>query len=117
LQATTTMMHAGTRTDGHGRSRTRSFRQSFLTAYATRIGQRLAEATGTQTAKATTEPAGWNLLPVLASRSAAVDEAVAEMFPAMTQHAVGSVTHSEGWYSGLSAADQAALRVDGELLN
>ena len=116
VQATTAMMQAGSRTDGYGRSRTRSFRQSFLTAYASRIGQRLAEATGTQTTKAATEPAGRNLLPVLAARSEAVDEAVAAMFPAMTHHVVGSVTHREGWFSGLSAADRAALSDNDELL-
>ena len=115
VQATTAMMHAGSRTDGYGRSRTRSFRQSFLTAYASRIGQRLTETTGTQTARAATEPAGRNLLPVLAARSEAVDEAVAAMFPGMKDHAMASVTNSEGWFSGLSAADRAALRVDGEL--
>jgi hypothetical protein len=117
VQATTAMMQAGSRTDGYGRSRTRSFRQSFLTAYASRIGQRLAEATGRQTTKAATEPAGRNLLPVLAARNEAVDEAVAVMFPKMTNHVVGAVTHREGWFSGLSAADRAALHVDGELLD
>ena len=114
VQATTAMMHAGSRIDDYGRSRTRSFRQSFLTAYASRIGQRLAETTGTQTARAATEPAGRNLLPVLAARSEAVDEAVA-MFPGMKNHAMASVTNSEGWFSGLSAADRAALHVGGEL--
>jgi len=116
VQATTAMMQAGSRTDGYGRSRTRSFRQSFLTAYASRIGQRLAEATGTQTTKAATEPAGQNLLPVLAARSEAVDEAVATMFPEMTHHVMGSVTHREGWFAGLSAADRAALSEDEALL-
>jgi len=115
VQATAAMMQAGSRTDGYGRSRTRSFRQSFLTEYASRIGQRLAEATGTQTTKAATEPAGQNLLPVLAARNEAVDDAVAAMFPGMTHHAVGSVTNREGWFSGLSAADRAALHFDGEL--
>ena len=116
VQATTAMMHAGSRTDGSGRSRTRSFRQSFLTAYASRIGHRLAETAGTQTTKAAAEPAGRNLLPVLAARSEAVDEAVAAMFPAMTNHVMGSVTNGDGWFSGLSAADRAALHDDGELL-
>ena len=116
VQATTAMMHAGSRSDGSGRSRTRSFRQSFLTAYALRIGHRLAETTGTQTTKAATEPAGRNLLPVLAARSEAVDEAVAAMFPAMTNHVVGSVTNGDGWFSGLSAADRATLHHGGELL-
>ena len=115
VQATTAMIHAGSRTDDYGRSRTRSFRASFLTAYASRIGQRLAETTGTQTTKAASEPSGRNLLPVLAARSEAVDRAVATMFPAMTNHAVGSVTHREGWLAGLSAADRAALHAGGEL--
>jgi len=116
VQATTAMMQAGSRTDGYGRSRTRSFRQSFLTGYASRIGQRLAEATGTQTTQAANEPTGRNLLPVLAARNEAVDEAVVAMFPRMTNHVMGSVTHREGWFSGLSAADRAALHDDGELL-
>jgi hypothetical protein len=115
VQATSAMMKAGSRTDDYGRSRTRSFRQSFLTAYASRIGQRLAEATGTQTTKAAAGPSGRNLLPVLAARSEAVDEAVSAMFPDLTHHMAGSVTNSEGWFSGLSAADRATLRDDGEL--
>lgn len=116
VQATTAMMHAGSQTDHYGRSSTRSFRQSFLTAYASRIGQRLAEATGAQTSKAASEPAGRNLLPVLAVRSEAVEGAVAAMFPRLTSHAVGSATNREGWSSGLSAADRAALHTDEELL-
>jgi hypothetical protein len=116
VQSTAAMARAGSRADSHGRSRTRSFRQSFLTAYASRIGQRLAEATGTQTTKAATEPAGQNLLPVLAARSEAVDEAVTAMFPQLTHHVASSVTDREGWFSGLSAADRAALHGDEELL-
>jgi len=116
VQATTAMLRAGSRTDGYGRSRTRSFRHSFLSAYASRIGQRLAEATGTQTAKAASEPTGRNLLPVLAARSEAVDEAVTAMFPKLTNHVMGSVTHREGWFSGLSAADRAILHDDDQLM-
>ncbi len=115
VQATTSMMQAGSSSDGHGRSRTRSFRQSFLTGYASRIGQRLAETTGTQTSKAASEPAGRNLLPVLAARGEAVDKAVAAMFPAVTSHVGASVTNSAGWFSGLSAADRAALQVGQEI--
>jgi hypothetical protein len=116
VQATSAMMIAGSRTDDYGRSRTRSFRHSFLTAYASRFGQRLAEATGKQTTKAAAEPAGRNLLPVLAARSEAVDEAVTAMFPELTHHTAGAVTNREGWFSGLSAAERATLRDDGELL-
>lgn len=44
VQANAAMLRHGRRTDLAGTTRTRSFRQSFLTAYATRIGQRLAAA-------------------------------------------------------------------------
>lgn len=115
VQATTGMMQAGSRTDGYGRSRTRSFRQAFLTAYASRIGQRLAEATGTETSKAATGPAGKNLLPMLAARNEAVDETVAAMFPSITNHVVRTVLNREGWFSGINAANQAAIHVDGRL--
>lgn len=115
VQATTAMTQAGSRADGVGRSRTRSFRQSFLTAYASRIGQRLTEVIGQQTAEVAAEPTGRNLLPVLAARSEAVDKAVTAMFPHVTGHRVGSVTDREGWFSGLSAANQAALHPNAPL--
>jgi len=115
VQATTAMTWAGSRVDGSGRSRTRSFRQSFLAAYASRIGQRLTDVTGQQTAKVAAEPTGRNLLPVLAARSEAVDEAMASMFPHVTDHKVGSATDREGWFSGITAADQAALHPNAPL--
>jgi hypothetical protein len=48
---------------------------------------------------------------------AARNEAVVAMFPRMTNNVVGSVTHREGWFTGLSAADRAAVQVDAELLD
>lgn len=114
IQATTAMTLAGSRTHANGRSRTRSFRQSFLTAYATRIGERLIETTGIQTAAAAAEPAGANLLPVLAARDDAVSEAVATMFPQLVQRAM-SIPDREGWVSGRRAADLASLRTGVEL--
>jgi hypothetical protein len=115
VQATTAMTRAGSRADCSGRSRTRAFRQSFLTAFASRIGQRLSDVTGQQTAEVAAQPTGRNLLPVLAARSEAVDEAVAAMFPLMTSHRVGWATDREGWFSGLTAADQAALHPNAPL--
>jgi hypothetical protein len=117
VQASTAMTKAGSRTDGYGRSQTRSFRQSFLTAYASRIGQRLSQTTGTQTSKVAAEPAGRNLLPVLAARDAAVDDAATAMFPRMSNHQVRSGSNMEGWQSGLSAADRAALHLSGGSLD
>jgi hypothetical protein len=109
VQATTALVRAGSRQDSNGRSRTRSFRQSFLTSYAQRIGERLADAAGTAERQAAADSPGANLLPVLAARHRAVDEAVEEMFPELTQHAVGSVHDREGWISGRAAADLATL--------
>lgn len=45
VQANTAMLREGTKRDAYGRSRTRAFRQSFLVAYALRIGERLSQAT------------------------------------------------------------------------
>src|SRR5437879_5887944 len=70
VQATRAMTTAPRRADG----RTRSFRQSFLVGYAGRIGERLREATSAATRDAADEH-GDALLPVLADRRAAVDEA------------------------------------------
>ncbi|MEU4540956.1 DUF2786 domain-containing protein [Streptosporangium sp. NPDC023825] len=108
VQATTAMVHAGSRRDGHGRSTTRSFRQSFLTSYAQRIGERLAEATG-EAVREAAESSGTDLLPVLAARDQAVDEAVDEMFPQLTSRPVAPSYNRDGWLSGRAAADLATL--------
>jgi Protein of unknown function (DUF2786) len=110
VQATTTMLAAGARQDAAGRSRTRSFRQSFLAAYAQRIGERLAEASGEAERQAVAESPGANLLPVLAARHRVVDEAFEAMFPGSEMFSLGSVSNSEGWYAGRAAADLATLQ-------
>jgi hypothetical protein len=109
VQATTAMMHAGSQRDAHGRSRTRSFRQSFLTSYAQRIGERLADSAGAAQQQAAAESPGTDLVPVLAARDSAVDQAVDEMFPELTQHSVTSASDQEGWLRGRAAADLAPL--------
>ena len=50
LQANRAMLAAGRQVSRSGTSRTRSFRQSFLVAYASRIGERLAAADTAATA-------------------------------------------------------------------
>jgi Protein of unknown function (DUF2786) len=109
VQATTALVQAGSRRDPYGRSRTRSFRQSFLSSYAQRIGERLAEAAGAAERQAAADSPGTNLLPVLAARHRAVDDAVEEMFPELTRHALSSAHDHEGWISGRAAADLATL--------
>ncbi|WP_182877900.1 DUF2786 domain-containing protein [Microbispora sp. H10670] len=110
VQATTAMRQAGARRDGAGRSRTRSFRQSFLAAYAYRIGERLHEAAGEAVRQAAAETSR-DLLPVLAARDQAVDAAMEKMFPELSMVRTGSVGNREGWISGRAAADQAVLDV------
>ncbi|MGH9017952.1 MAG: DUF2786 domain-containing protein, partial [Acidimicrobiales bacterium] len=95
VQATTQMTASGSRTDSDGRSRTRSFRQSFLLAFAIRIGHRL-ESAEKATVAAATETHGNALVPVLASRMDAADEAIAELFPTVG-HRGAHATNSEGW--------------------
>ena len=108
VQATAAMVKAGSRRDWSGRSSTRSFRQSFLTAYAHRIGERLAAATQDASREATEQAGRDRLLPVLAARDDAVHEAVETLFPGLSTHSV-AVRNLEGWASGMAAADRASL--------
>jgi hypothetical protein len=110
VQGTTAMVAAGSRQDALGRSRTRSFRQSFLAAYAQRIGERLSEAAGAAERQAAADTPGVNLLPVLAARHRVVDESFEAMFPDLTRFSAGSVNDGEGWIAGRAAADVATLQ-------
>ena len=107
VQATSAMVAAGAQADRRGRSRTRSFRQAFLLAYAVRIGQRLRSAEAAGRAAAVGEY-GDALLPVLADRTAAVEAASAAAFPDVTSRSV-SVSNAAGWAAGAAAADLASL--------
>jgi hypothetical protein len=127
VQANTAMLRAGGKRDGDGRSRTKAFRQSFLLSYAIRIGERLAEATvhaeqeavaeqrvaGTAhggTKDAGTGHKGTDLVPFLAARQQAVDDAVDEMFgDTLRRTRAVRATDAEGWTSGRAAADLATL--------
>jgi len=107
VQATHAMMAAGRQLDVRGKvSRTRSFRQSFLVAYADRIGERLS--TAAQAEVQATDSS--RLLPVLAARSRAVDELFSSMFPSLVSKSV-SVSNAAGWGAGRAAADLARLDV------
>jgi hypothetical protein len=109
VQATAAMTAQGPRRDRYGRSSTRSFRQSFLTAYAHRIGERLTGATEHASSEAAAEVGGSTLLPVLAAREEAVRERVESAFPSLVHQRV-SVSNREGWESGRAAADRASLQ-------
>lgn len=126
VQANAAMLRAGSRQDAYGRSRTRAFRQSFLVSYSIRIGERLAEAAEHATEEAVAEreraaaergeaPAaagssGTALVPFLAARRQAVDDAVDDMFGGTLRRGRGlRATDEEGWISGRAAADLASL--------
>lgn len=104
VQANRAMLAAGRR--GGGQSRTRSFRQSFLIAYATRIGERL-DTTNTEVIS---EVDDGRLLPVLAARSRAADELMDRLFPSTVRRPM-SASNRAGWGAGRAAADMALLDV------
>ena len=116
VQATTAIAAAGPQRDSRGRSRTRSFRQSFLIAYAHRIGWRLREASATTESEVVDEvrAGGIDLLPVLASRDEAVEDAVRSAFPRLVSRRV-SVSNEAGWIAGTTAAELADLSVGDRL--
>ncbi len=129
VQATAAMTRAGSRQDRYGRSRTRAFRQSFLIAYANRIGDRLTMATDAATSDAAagilpddaagptpslTGKSDPRLLPVLAARSDAVDDETDRLFPEADAHRLRG-SDREGWAHGTAAADRAILHGHAEV--
>lgn len=88
--------------------RSRSFRSSFLHAFAQRIDQRLAEINAAVQSEATVTH-GDALLPVLASRDDAVEDRVHELFGKLVSEPVRAGGSSLGWASGRLAADLAKL--------
>ena len=109
VQATRALRREGTKQDGAGRSRTKRFRRSFLVAFATRIGQRLAEASDAVVAEAELAT-GRSLVPVLAGRADAAHDAAAEAFPE-TRRFTANASDGEGWFAGTMFGDRADLGV------
>ncbi|MGW0844894.1 DUF2786 domain-containing protein [Streptomyces sp. NPDC002787] len=118
VQATTAMTKAEAAQRKGGRKRTKTFRQSFLAAYAHRIGDRLAAVAEAQIAEAEAERAGGggagapeqDLLPVLAARDVAVRDQFTRMFPETVTTRVRGVSDAAGWQQGAEAADRAQVR-------
>jgi len=109
FQASRAMRAEGTRKYRDGGSRTRSFRQSFLAAYALRIGERLSEATDETSSRIDAEHGG-ALLPVLAARTDEVHDYAEEVFPDRIPRSV-SIPDQEGYGAGRAAADQADIKM------
>jgi hypothetical protein len=107
VQGTSAMVREGSTVRPDGTSRTKSFRQSFMQAYALRIGERLQEvAVRTSSDVAETDA---RLLPVLASREKAVAKHLEQVFPEFRQSRI-RISDEHGWASGTAAADRASLR-------
>ncbi|MFI5977885.1 DUF2786 domain-containing protein [Streptomyces sp. NPDC051452] len=101
VQATHTMTRAEAAQRAGGRKRTKTFRQSFLAAYAHRLGDRLAAVAETQVTR--------DLLPVLATRAIAVTGHMERMFPETTTTRLRGVSDAAGWTEGTAAADRAQV--------
>lgn len=102
VQAGRAMTAEGGGSGSHSRSR--SFRQSFLVAYARRIGERLRGIAE----DGTTEVADDRLLPVLAARASAVDDAIADTVGELSTKSVSGYD-AAGHEAGRAAADAATL--------
>lgn len=115
VQATSAMTRAEAEQRKGGRRRTKTFRQSFLAAYAHRIGDRLAEVAEREAGQVAASEG--ELLPVLAARDVAVREEVDRMFPDTVTTRVRGVSDAAGWHQGAAAADRAQVaprrQVDG----
>jgi hypothetical protein len=111
VQANVAMLRHGRQVDRGGTSRTRSFRQSFLIAYAGRIGERL---TATDQSAVREAPHADRLLPVLRATQEAVEAEFARLFPSLTTRST-TIGDARGWAAGRAAADLSLLDVYGKL--
>ncbi|MEU9255070.1 DUF2786 domain-containing protein [Streptomyces sp. NPDC048270] len=101
VQGTAAMTRAEAAQRAGGRKRTKTFRQSFLLAYASRLGRRLAQ-TAEQAVGGTAE-----CLPALVARDVAVTSRAEEMFPRTTTTRLRGASDHAGWEDGTAAADAA----------
>jgi hypothetical protein len=108
VQATSSMFASAERFGAS--SRRPSFRRSFIIGFASRIGERLREAAAASQAGAVADH-GDALLPVLATRSDAIDAAFDAAYPNLGRMRT-SVSSPLGLSEGIDAADRAALGDD-----
>jgi len=98
---------------GAARYRTRSFRQSFLVAFAHRIGERLRAATDRAVDEAV-DAHGDRFLPVLVAGEEAAESACRAAFPHLRRRTV-SAADAAGFAAGRLAADLAHIGPWGQL--
>ncbi|KAA0023809.1 DUF2786 domain-containing protein [Antrihabitans cavernicola] len=110
IQATRALRDAGA--DAADASSARAFRRAFLYGFAVRIGERLRQAGERATAAAAQESSFTvaEVLPVLASRSEAVEAEVTRLFPSTRLVRSRGSFDANGVRAGRAAADRANLR-------
>lgn len=108
VQSQVALQAESARAPAGSRPRSRSFRSSFLLAYAQRIAERLSVVNEQVVADADAEH-GDSLLPVLAARDSVVDDAVADQFGELRSSPVRGASDAVGWARGRLAADRAQL--------
>ncbi|MBM0260406.1 DUF2786 domain-containing protein, partial [Micromonospora sp. 4G55] len=108
VQATAAMLRGRTERKRGSSRRTKAYDESFLHAFALRIGERLRAATEEADRQAAEATGPERLLPVLAARSDAVRERMETLFPGVTRARL-TIRDADGWHSGTSAADRASL--------
>jgi hypothetical protein len=106
VQANTAIRSSGASAQAGAHTRSRAYRSAFLVAFAHRIRERLAEINAGVLADIN---APRSILPVLAARASAVDEAVEEMFGELRASRVRGGYDPAGWAGGQLAADRARL--------
>ena len=111
VQAHQALKHVSDSTVPGSRLRSRGFRSSFLTSYATRIGQRLAEVNAEVAADHRATGAS-DHLPVLADRSSLFDKMIDEQFKTLTTPRSRAIHDPAGWGAGHDAANRAQLGFD-----
>jgi hypothetical protein len=111
VQATGALVRAGSKRDVSGRSRTKSFRRSFLLAFAVRIGERLRAVVASTVSDVGTTT-GTELVPLLDRRRDETEAAARAVFP-YVGHMSASASDAEGWHAGTAFGDQADLAVPG----
>lgn len=102
VQATRAMTRAGD--DPSTGDSSSGFRKAFLSAYAVRIGERLAESSAEATAGY-----GTALVPVLQRQAEAIDHEFDQLFPNITSTSGRRSFNARGWAAGTRAADDAVL--------
>jgi hypothetical protein len=108
LQAQTALADAARKATAGTRTRSQSYRSAFLLAYTDRIGDRLGEINEAVYTDVEAEQ-GPSFLPVLRSRSAAVDDFTTARFGEVVGAPVRGGYDAAGWAGGRVAADNARL--------